>query len=221
MCRFYSLFLLSFFLGGEVLADLRALSGLGAPFDELNRAESWIADRNEQSQEQIRSFLREGWTTVEQAVWERTQGAQREAPPAWTLHRLATTALSRSQLDPVASVAQQTKDSKLRELAVEALARSRELHAQELLIELYRQSQDGAEKSRILSALWPRGREDPVREFLQGEVSDSQLSTELRTQAAISLIWFDPQMKGRTPASTSSFDRELERIQLMIWGDSR
>jgi hypothetical protein len=188
--------------------------------DRLERTESLIAERNHQAMAQLKKFYSQGWAAQEQIPWQETHVPHQGI--IWNELRLATTDVPARELDQVARVFRNSSDQRLRILAIEAIGRSTETRAQELLVDLYRNSESESERQQILSFVNPSSTKDPIAEFLMEEVLNKSRPLAIRKQAAMILVVaFLPEeaKQGRSLATLQS-DSTWSKLYQVIWGGS-
>lgn len=113
--------------------------------------------------------------------------------------QIQSNSYSGEALDRLLEIVMEAKAERTRFIAIEALGRSPDAHAQELLIEAFGEISDDITRSQILSYMKPAGITDDVALFLAKQASNTELPDGLRRQAAFPLAMsyiIDEDMPG-------------------------
>lgn len=187
--------------------------------DRLERTEALIGERNHAAMAQLKEFYVLGWQVQEQIPWRAADSNNAWSQP-WTELRLSTTDVPEQELERVAAIFRESTDRRLRAMVIDAIGRSQEIRAQELLVELYALTQDEVELRQILGRVRPRSNQDALAEFLMNEARNRQRSMAIRRQAAATLVLELGGADGRGLASSAGSDSVFPSLLQTIWGET-
>lgn len=149
-------------------------------------------ERNRENAARLEAFAEDGWEEVEV-----------DDPPDEELAQLSLSLLGNREgelqqqiqsnsfadtlFPQLAAIAVETRDDKTRYVALEALGRSNEREAQQLLMKIFDRIDDDEARSQILGALVPSEPGDETARFLRAQLADPSLPDRLKMQASFPL----------------------------------
>ena len=162
-----------------------------------------VAGLNEAQAAERRGFEKAGWSFVKEAppdesVIALTDDALSKDEGA-VFTQIQSNSFSGEQLDRLAILAQKSTAPRIRYAATDALGRSHDEHAQELLRDLYRSAPHDDVKDQAIQLVRPRNLDDGASRFLAGILSDRDAPEGHRRQASFALAMVSLLQPGGGP----------------------